>query len=320
MSFELSNSETTANTVIDESNKKIFIYLNGAAYQNGVTPTISITKGATISPASGTHITFDQPVFYTVTSESGENKKTYQIEVVRIGSWTFNFENWETNPDNQYEYPVESDGIQLWSSANAGAALAGVNPSLGSYPTGSTTNGLNGTKAAKMATLAGTPTSEILGIHIIPGSIFLGDFNIINAFTDPLTATEFGQPYSAATPARFTGYYKYSPGPSFIDQNGTALPSETDKFSLYAVFYNGPDRLNGSTVNTSQQIIAKAIVPNGTPANTFVHFDIPFTFTGVTAGNSTQMAIIATSSYQGDQYRGAIGSELIIDSLRIIPE
>lgn len=319
LSFQLNASETTGNTVIDESSKKIFIYLNSTAYENGVTPTIAISSGASVSPASGTHITFDHPVYYTVTSESGSNQKTYEVVVIRIGNWTFNFEDWEINSDGQYEYPVESDGTQIWSSGNPGAALAGVNQSPGSYPTGSTASGLNGTKGAKMTTLAGTATSQILGIHLIPGSIFLGDFNTMNAILDPPTATEFGQPYEG-TPARFTGYYKYTPGASFQDENGNTVASETDKCSIYAVFYNGPTRLNGSTISTSPQIIAKAIVPNGTQTNGFVHFDIPFTFTGVSAGSNTQMAIVASSSYEGVQYRGAIGSELIIDSLRIIPE
>ncbi|MNU90768.1 putative glycoside hydrolase [compost metagenome] len=320
LSFQLNSSEITANTVIDESSRKIFIYLNTEAYQNGVTPIIEITKGAAVFPASGTHITFDEPVYYSVTSESGANKKTYEIVVVRIGDWYFNFENWEVNSNDQYEYPVEPNGVQIWSSANAGAALAGVNQSPGSYPTKSTTDGLNGTKGVKMTTLPGTTLSAILGIHIIPGSIFLGSFNTTNAILNPPTATEFGQPYEEK-PARFSGYYKYTPGPLFLDQNGAILASETDKCSVYAVFYNGPDRLDGSNIQTSPLVIAKAVLSNGVQTNGFVHFDIPFTFDpGVTIGSNTMLAIVASSSYQGDQYRGAIGSELIIDSLRIIPE
>ncbi len=320
LSFQLDPSDITANTVIDESSRKIFIYLNTDAYQNGVTPVLEITKGAVVSPASGTHIEFDQTVYYTVTSESGANKKTYEIVVVRIGDWSFNFEDWQVNSNDQYEYPVEPNGIQIWSSANAGAALAGITQSPGSYPTRSTNDGLNGTKGAKMTTLPGTSLSQLLGIHIIPGSIFLGSFNTTNVILNPPTATEFGQPYEEK-PARFSGYYKYTPGSVFIDQNGDPVPSETDQCSVYAVFYNGPDRLDGSNIHTSPLVIAKAVLTNGVQTNGFVHFDIPFTFTpGVTIGSNTMLAIVASSSYQGDQYRGAVGSELIIDSLRIIPE
>lgn len=319
IAFRLNSSDITGNTVIDESSRKIFIYLNAAAYANGVTPTVEISKGGTVTPASGTTIHFDQPVYYTVTSESGTNKKTYEIVVVRIGEWIFNFEDWGVNPDDQYEYPLEPNGIQVWSSGNPGSALAGINQSPGSYPTRSTTDGLNGTRAAKMVTLPGTTLSAILGIHLIPGSIFLGDFNLTNALTDPLTATEFGQPYPG-TPARFTGYYKYTPGATFQDANGDPVASETDKCSIYAVFYNGLERLNGSNVNTSPNVIARAVLANGTQTNGFVHFDIPFTYIpGAAIGEQVQVAIVASSSYEGDQYRGAVGSELIIDSLRIIP-
>ena len=315
--FTIDEQFLSSRTIIDQANSKILIYLKPEAYQNGVTPTLTLCAGATVSPASGTKINFSSPVYYTVQSESGENKKTYEIDVVEIGTWTFNFETWTTNSTNNYEYPLDNN-IQIWSSGNPGAALAGVPSQPDAYPTKSTMNGLNGTKAAEMRTIPGTTLSEFLGIKIIPGSFFLGDFNSSMALINPLAATEFGQPYFEL-PDKFTGYYTYTPGATFQDQSGNPVPGETDKFSLYAVLYNGPTRLNGSNINTSDQVIARAIIPNNATPSTFTRFEVPFTYIpGKVPGNNLMVAIVASSSYQGDQYRGAIGSKLTVDSLRII--
>lgn len=90
--FVINPDDLSSNTVIDQANRKILLYLKPEAFQNGVSPMVQTTKGASVSPASGTKITFENSVFYTVKSESGENEKKYEIEVVEIGNWTFNFE------------------------------------------------------------------------------------------------------------------------------------------------------------------------------------------------------------------------------------
>lgn len=308
----------TSKTIIDQANRKILIYIKPEAYQNGISPTLKLSKGATSSPASGTLIKFDQPVFYTISSESGGNQKKYEIEVVEIGTWTFNFETWSANKDSGYEFPLDNN-IQIWSSGNPGVALSGVPAQADAYPTRSTTNGFNGTKAAQLTTLPGNFLSEFLGIKLFPGSFFLGDFNSEQALANPLAATEFGQPYFDM-PDKFTGYYTYTPGATFQDQAGNPVGGQKDRFSLYAVMFNGPDRLNGTNINTSDKIIARAELPNDVPANTeFKRFEVPFTYIpGRTPGNNVMVAIVASSSYQGDTYRGAIGSRLVVDSLRII--
>lgn len=308
----------SSGTVIDQANRKILLYLKPEAFQAGITPALTLSKGATVTPAPGTLIDFDQPVYYTVTSESGENSKTYEVEIVEIGNWTFNFETWSAHPTNKYEFPLDNN-VELWSSGNPGVALSGVAAQADAYPTRSTPDGLDGTTAAELRTIPGTFLSEFLGIRLFAGSFFLGDFNSEQALANPLAATEFGQPYFEM-PAKFTGYYSYTPGNVFQDQDGNPVSGETDKFSLYAVLFNGPERLNGATINTSDRIIARAEVPNNVPANpSLTRFEIPFEYIpGRTPGNNLMVAIVASSSHQGDQYRGAVGSRMVVDSLRII--
>jgi hypothetical protein len=49
-----------------------------------MTPTISVSPGAAVSPASGTVCNFTNPVTYTVTAENGDTE-TYTITVTKTG-------------------------------------------------------------------------------------------------------------------------------------------------------------------------------------------------------------------------------------------
>ncbi len=48
----------SSSTIIDQANSKILIYLKPDAYQSGVSPTLKLSKGVTVTPVSGTFVTF----------------------------------------------------------------------------------------------------------------------------------------------------------------------------------------------------------------------------------------------------------------------
>lgn len=318
-SFTVADSLLSSAVVIDQANKKILLHLKPDAYKNGLAPVLTVSSGAMVHPASGDSIRFQQPVTYTVTSQSGVNKKVYTVEVVTIASWVFNFEKWGIQPTNQYEFPYDDNGAQVWSSGNPGIAMTGVDKKPDAYPMRSTTQGLHLTKAAEIVTLKGNAISELIGVKLFPGSLYLGNFNANFALTNPPAATEFGQPY-IGQPKRFAGYYQYTPGSVFQEKDGTVNATETDKCTIYAILYNGPDKLNGTNIKTSNKIVARAMLADGTAKSGFTRFDIPFDYTGgATAGSQLMLAIVASSSADGENYRGAIGSRLVVDSLQIIP-
>jgi len=319
-SFKVDTLQLTGNVFVDQVNRLIVLNITRDAFQKGISPMIKASAGATISPASGTPITFDKDVQYAVTSASGENTKIYKVKVVNVGHWEFNFEDWEVNPEDQYEYPIESGNTEVWSSGNPGVALSGVPKRPDGYPTRSTSDGYLGTKAAQLSTIKGTALSEFIGIRLFAGSIFLGDFNPSQAFLNPLAATEFGQPYVTGLPDKFSGYYKYTPGAVFQDKNGNPVAGQTDKCSIYAVVFTGTDRLNATNIMTSDRVIGRATLGDGTAKQEFTRFEIPFVYkTGSAPTGNIQVAIVASSSARGDEYIGAIGSKLTLDSLRIIP-
>lgn len=320
--FMVADSLLTGTTTIDQANRKIKLFLSNDAYEQGITPEIRLSANATISPASGVTIHPRQgAVIYKVTSQNGVNSKEYTVEVVNVGSWVFNFENWQQNEADKYEYPVEPDGVSIWSSGNPGVALSGVPKRVDAYPTRSTSDGLSGTKAAEMVTIEGTPLSAIMGIYLYAGSLFTGNFNTSVVLTNPLAATEFGEPY-VGHPVRFAGYYKYTPGAVYQDASKNPVPGKTDECSIYAVLYQGPERLNGSNINTSDRVVAIARLEDGSAKAAFTRFDIPFQYRPGKESVTTNLmlAIVASSSVDGDLYRGAIGSRLVVDSLRIIAQ
>lgn len=311
----------TGNIFIDEINRTITLNLTNEAYESGISPVLTLSRGATVKPVSGTLIKFDddKDIVYDVTSESGENTKRYTVKVVNIGHWDFAFENWKIHPTDKYEYPIEEDGLQLWSSGNPGVALSGVPARTDAYPTRSTTDGYSGGKAAELITIKGTALSEIIGVRLFAGSLFLGNFNASQALLNPLAATEFGEPY-VGLPKSFIGYYKYSAGPDFINKAGQIQQGVKDKCSIYAVLFNGPDRLNATNIMNSDKIIARADLPDGSDKSSFTRFDIPFVYKqNAVISKNLMMAIVTSSSAEGDQYRGAIGSRLVVDSLKIVP-
>ncbi|RAJ07014.1 putative glycosyl hydrolase or carbohydrate binding protein [Chitinophaga skermanii] len=318
-SFTIDSADATSEVFIDQANSRILLYLTNDAYEAGITPEITITEGATISPASGQKIDFSSgAITYVVTSQSKAYQKSYTIEVVSTGDWKFDFEDWAENERDKYQYPVEEDGSILWSSGNPGTALAGLPKRNDAYPLRATTDAKFGSQAAELLTIKGTALSSLLGIKLFAGSLFLGVFDSQNALIEPLKATKFGQPLTKGRPASFSGYYKYTPGAVYQDKQGNAIPGKTDECSIYAILYTGSERLDATNIKTSDRIIARAIVADGTAKEAYTRFEIPFVYEkAIQPNESLMVAIVASSSKDGDAYIGAIGSRLVVDSLQI---
>jgi len=324
-SFIVAKSQLTSDPFIDQVNSKILLYLKQSAYENGVVPRIVPVPGAKVTPDLGDTLKFDQSTglgltAYTVTSQDGRYHKTYTVQVVNIGVWAWDFEHWVEQSPNRYMYPIEADSSSIWSSGNPGIAIAlPSNQKVpGSYPLRDTTDAYHGSHAAVLETRGGTPLSSLVGIRLFAGSLFLGVFDSRFGLTNPLAATQFGQPY-IGKPKSFTGYYKYTPGAVFQDKSGKPVAGATDSCSIYAVLYSGTTRLDATNIQTSDRIVAMAKLPDGGAKANYTRFNLPFVYYRP-ATSQMMLAIVMSSSYMGDQYQGAIGSRLTVDSLQIIHE
>jgi hypothetical protein len=203
------------------------------------------------------------------------------------------------------------------------------------YPTEGTDDAYKGSHAAFLQTHKG---GSYMGFHIpvFSGSLFTGKL-VINA-GNFAKSPQFGQPQpkEKGKPIRFEGYYKYKEGSEFLmlsadGKSDSIAIGRIDECSIYSVLYktkkgsNGTSKeehLDGTNVMTSDKVIAKAILEDGSAKDKYTHFSIPFQYTEEPDYDSFdyKLAIVFASSKEGDFYRGAIGSTLIVDEVEVICE
>lgn len=280
--------------------------------------TVEVSAGATYK-ADGTD--FSKDVTYTVVAEDG-TVATYVVKApARMASLKFSFDEWETK-DN-VEYPMPRD--LLASSLEGASILASLTGGLPLYK--STDDKVAGA-AARLVTMDTSEIASSLIPAITSGSLFTGKFDILAAITDKLSSTKFGIAYDKK-PLRFKGYYKYTPGEKFID--GTDVENivtkdQTDECAIQAVLYEAETddfTLTGHDINDSDKRVAVAALSDGTAKAAWTSFDIPFTWLeGKTydPAKKYKLAIVCSSSKEGDLFKGAGGSTLLIDEFEVVGE
>lgn len=280
--------------------------------------TVEVSAGATYK-ADGTD--FSKDVTYTVVAENG-TVATYVVKApARMASLKFSFDEWETK-DN-VEYPMPRD--LLASSLEGASILASLTGGLPLYK--STDEKVAGA-AARLVTMDTSEIASSLIPAITSGSLFTGKFDMLAAITDKLSSTKFGIAYDKK-PLRFKGYYKYTPGEKFID--GTDVENivtvdKTDECAIQAVLYEAETddfTLTGHDINKSDKRVAVAALSDGTAKAAWTSFDIPFTWLeGKTydPAKKYKLAIVCSSSKEGDLFKGAGGSTLLIDEFEVVGE
>lgn len=330
--FTFESAWVTEQPVIDDAQNTITFKVDAAATTeqiNALVPTITISDKATITPTSGVAQKFADGITYTVVAEDGTTK-AYKVSIAG-NQMVFPFENWgEYISDGKklYDFPLPKE---IWASSAEGAMF------LSFYGVEGTTTYKSedshvGQYAAKLVTLdtkAVCEDTEGFIPAITAGSLYTGLFNLGDAMTDKLNGTKFGIPYSKK-PLYFKGWYKYTPGATFIDGSDTnniiELPNQKDECAIQAVLYKITDDkeyLTGHDINNSTKRVAVAILTDGTAKAEYTNFNIPFTYlNGETYDKNSKykIAIVCSSSKEGDKFKGAGGSTLILDELEIVGE
>ncbi len=329
-----------ANPVVTNSEVKLFVdedKVDVKAYAFAFT----LSRGATSVPASGTVQDFTEPVIYTVTSENGAFSKKYTVtmtdERVTFMPLEYNFEDYSIHDKNKYtEFFSLRQGRRMdtWDSGNAGFVFS-ISPITkkqpGLYPMQYTDDAHSGTTAVKLETKSTGTFGAGAKKPIAAGNIFIGEFDSGNVMGDPLNSTHFGRPIEAA-PVAFSGFYHYAPGKQVIDHNSKPLVDARDTCSLVAVLFDADelkartkvDYLDGTNLLTDKSIVATALLYDGvaTTSKEFKAFDIAFEYRKAPqlegfAGGKYKLAIVLSSSKNGDIFQGAIGSVLLVDDIKI---
>lgn len=331
------------NRVPEISNDKVtLIVKNDVSLLEPLAPEFTLTPGATIEPPSGTPRYFLFPQSYTVTSQDGQWSKTYTVYVKKNNTINldYNFDNVrlvkgsefrDTYFDEFYEVNSAGNEILVWSSANRAYGLvAGLTPDT--YPTYQGDDGIDGSKCAVLVTRSTGSLGSLIGKPIAAGNLFMGFFDENKAMEDPLGATHFGIEFYRV-PTLFSGYYKYKPGEVYGEpgENGKFVPvsGKTDMFNLYLVMYEVTEDmpyLDGYNVlsKDNPNIIGSAEIPDRHASDEWVPFNVPFLYREgksidpdkLKAGRYN-MAVVMSSSQDGDYFCGAIGSTLMVDELLI---
>ena len=141
------------------------------------------------------------------------------------------------------------------------------------------------------------------------------------AMQNPMATTEFGILFEDK-PLAVTGWLKYTPGEKFYDENGEIIDKQ-DLGTVNAVLYevtSEDETLNGSDIYTSDKICATGSFETaGVEDFTQFSFDLEYT-KEYDPAKTYKLAVIFAASKEGNQYRAASGSIMIVDNVTIICE
>lgn len=335
------NSDSVTKVVIEDD--LIQFYVVEGTTNMKFKPTISVSAGATISPASGEEKDFSVSKIYTVESEDGIVIKDYRVMLVGK-EMLINLDEWETihsatvGSEDSYQNPVGKFG-----TSNPG--IMQINDMFGEYKKFDyVVNPIDGKvgKAAQLKTLStalilnGTDFNALFGgliPYVTAGSLFTGSFN--TDMDNPLNSTKFGIPFGNK-PVTFSGWYKYAPGETYYDNANKILEGKTDQCSIYAVLYEeqldnagnnmpltGDYKDEEAYIGTSSRIVMRAALADGTAKADWTEFSVPFELLeGKTydPNKNYYLAIVCSSSAEGDYYMGAPGSVLTVDEFKVVSE
>ena len=334
MFFSLSDSLINVKSDITE----IVFEVKSGTDLTALAPMFAVTEGATITPASGSVHDFSNggKVEYTVRSQDGEWSRKYTVSFRTVKRTKedivkFDFENFRKNRTGKYyEWSdINEAGTNLnnWATGNPGFMIAMGSAPAENYPTTPIADGGLDGAAVRLVTRSTGAWGATVGKRIAAGNLFLGEFDFKYVLTETLKATRFGVRFDKK-PVKFTGYYKYAPGDKFQDQYGKIIDGRTDRAAIYSVLYRNHDDagnpvvLYGDNIMSSELIVAIARIEYVEPASGWTMFEVDFNYVKeldeeLLSNYGYNLAVVFSSSDEGDHFEGAIGSELMIDKVRI---
>lgn len=269
-------------------------------------------------------------VYFDVTPANGGNSKRYNISresIESVNDTSFSFTEWKETAESE-KASAFWDPIG-WQTPNSGVQMIksfgdNLYPKEGEYATQKETSGKDGV-GVKMVTLD-TKGGMIFGMvespKVTAGNIFTGTFNAFAAMQDRMLTTEFGLPYDGDKVTQMTGWYKYTPGAEYFDVLESKGNSVVDQAAISVVLYEVTEdpkfTLTGKDIYTSPKIVASGSI-NPTPVSEFTQFTVNLTYSKeyTVATKLYKLAIIMSSSKDGDKFKGAPGSTLVVDEVKL---
>lgn len=293
------------------------VFYNGELYNGGV---IDCSK--------------TQRITVVAEKDYSEGKTSGTEYTISCGILNFatDLEQWELKNKTDDENMKYYEPISGWTTSNPGVEyLKRMNfyNKTKPYAVLEETVGYSG-KAAKLMTL--DSSGSILGMvpYVTSGSLFNGVF--ITEISNTLKSTRFGQPCDRE-PKTFSGVYKYKAGEKYYvcsdpkKANKAELDeTKTDAPAMNAVLYEVSDYMTDYLDGTNlldpdnDKIVAIASVKDAGEKAEWTSFNVSFEWKKGISWNASKkykLAIVCSSSKDGDKFSGAPGSTLYIDDLKV---
>lgn len=309
-------------SAIDDETLTIVVTVPETTMDFMLTPTeITLSNFAEVSPSAGEVQDFSEPVDYFVTAEDG-TVNVYTVLVERGGSQpqldNSSFEDWYTESVGftSVEQPGVDKNSTIWGTANRGLALGGA-------PGNTTRQQRDNTNYARMESVAAPAL-----VRLAAATIFIGKFTDgFPSVTDPRSNIDLGTSFTAR-PISFSFSYTYRPGSDNRDGGGQPLPYG-DQCDVYLLLENRADgnirRVGTAWFRSGEEVIdwTRQNVPikygELDPSDPWYDYAQPREGEewGGEAEAITHITILATSSFEGDFFNGAIGSTLELDDIEL---
>lgn len=274
---------------------------------------IEVSEGAIVEPASGAIVTFSDPedfVNFKVTSGDGASSTEYILTIRDRQIPNAGFENWfqETGMNSQpFQQPGKYKESAIWATANMGTSI---------YSTYGTTPVKEGNN-----TSVNVETVATVGMPIVAGALYVGEFDINSAMkdpTNPVAAAKLGIPfYERPKSVKFK--YKFKAGAQMIQ----AVPKQPGNlFGGFTVTnIEGKDKFGveialEKRVGENILVVAKTNFQSDQDKDQFTEIVLPVNY--LSSETPTHFYISFSPSFDGGTFKGAVGSALIIDDLEII--
>lgn len=353
----------TMQTVISTENNIVFTIRSYVDVQ-GVPTTLRVTAGASVYliAEDGTEVPFlngsavdysDEKVRrFHVVSQDRVWSRDYSIAIVHDapseGNMFIDFEEYHLDSSGKYYVwnapDIFTDGV--WKNGNPGFKISRSSAKAMEYPsTPVVGGGPDGSNCVKLETCDTGPFGRMVNMRLASGSMFNGIFDVGNALTDPLKATQFGSPVTHK-PAQLRIWLRYEPGSVYQDRDGSPIAGIIDEPDVYVVLFRNEDssgnkvQPNGYDMLTNSHIVARGrlshhYTSNGSDqissnpihgvTNQWQEVILPIEYTAELDDNILEnkgysIIISIASSWQGAFFKGAIGSKLYIDNLQILCE
>lgn len=294
---------------------------------------------------NGLKLDFTTNHSFKVVSQDGNWSKYYTLSLSvpppAVQNMEFeSFEFLEQNNRTYVNYYEIINGFRhnIWATGNPGYLMSGGKDfPTQRYDKGYSNNGV------LLKTVSTGIFGTALKMPIAAGNLFFGTFDTENATIKPLMATRFGIPFNKI-PKRLIGKYMFKPGAQMIDSQNNPIYGVTDAPDIYIILYENSYikdgetlsiLLDGNNILTSDFIVGRARLGNNYKISTndeilsgqWNSFDLEFKLDkGKTIDPvrlsiyGYNLALVFTSSIEGASFKGAIGSELYIDSVELICE